>query len=113
MGTSVLFITHDLGVVAQIADSVAVMKHGRIVERSNARGLFKQPYHPYTKELLAAVSFEANRSPTATDCDAYVMPDGWQFDEPADAALVPQLHDAGESRHLLLWPNQMTQERSV
>ena len=113
MGTSVLFITHDLGVVAQVADAVAVMRHGRIVERAPARDLFKRPIHPYTRELLAAATLDA-RPLDADSCAAdFVMPDGWQFDEPAEQALVPQLHDAGDHRHLLLWPEQMTQERSV
>jgi ABC-type dipeptide/oligopeptide/nickel transport system ATPase component len=56
MGTSVIFITHDLGVVAQIADDVIVMRSGKIVEAADVRTLFKQPKHPYTRELLAAVS---------------------------------------------------------
>lgn len=55
MGTSVLFITHDIGVVAQIADDVAVMYQGRIVERGTVRQVLKSPAHPYTKGLLAAI----------------------------------------------------------
>jgi len=55
LGASVLFITHDLGVVAQVADSVAVMQHGRVVERATAGQLFAGPYHPYTKRLLSAI----------------------------------------------------------
>lgn len=55
MGTSVLFITHDMGVVAQIADDVAVMYRGRIVEKGTVRQVLKDPKHPYTKGLLAAI----------------------------------------------------------
>ncbi|HEX8325564.1 MAG TPA: ABC transporter ATP-binding protein [Tepidisphaeraceae bacterium] len=113
MGTSVLFITHDLGVVAQIADKVAVMKQGMIVERASARHLFKEPLHPYTQELLAAVSFEHDRLNAEQCTPAFATPDGYQFDEPVDPSAVPLLHDMGDERHLLLWPNQMTQERSV
>jgi ABC-type dipeptide/oligopeptide/nickel transport system ATPase component len=56
MSTSVIFITHDLGVVAQIADDCIVMRRGKIVESADVRTLFKYPRHPYTRELLAAVS---------------------------------------------------------
>ncbi len=54
-GTGVLFITHDFGVVAEIADRVAVMQHGRIVEQGNAAQVLNAPEHPYTKALIAAV----------------------------------------------------------
>jgi oligopeptide/dipeptide ABC transporter ATP-binding protein len=53
--TSILFITHDLGVISEIADRVAVMYAGRIVEESNVRELFKEPLHPYTAGLLASL----------------------------------------------------------
>jgi oligopeptide/dipeptide ABC transporter ATP-binding protein len=54
MRLGMLFITHDLGVVAQVADRVAVMYTGRIVEQGPAREVLTQPAHPYTKGLLAA-----------------------------------------------------------
>ncbi len=54
-GTSVVFITHDLGVVAQIADDVAVMYLGRVVEKSDVRGVLKTPLHPYTMSLLQSL----------------------------------------------------------
>ncbi|MEX2542933.1 MAG: ABC transporter ATP-binding protein [Trueperaceae bacterium] len=53
-GMAVLFITHDLGVVAQIADQVAVMYTGKLVEQGPKKEVFKAPRHPYTRELLAA-----------------------------------------------------------
>ncbi|MFL7905523.1 ABC transporter ATP-binding protein [Azospirillum argentinense] len=54
-GTGVLFITHDFGVVAEIADRVAVMQHGRIVEQGTADAVLNRPQHTYTKALIAAV----------------------------------------------------------
>ncbi|GAA8499380.1 ABC transporter ATP-binding protein [Helicobacter pylori] len=54
-GTSILFITHDLGVVAQIADEVVVMYKGHVVEQASAKELFADPRHPYTKALLSAI----------------------------------------------------------
>ncbi|MEL6478557.1 MAG: ABC transporter ATP-binding protein [Pseudomonadota bacterium] len=54
-GTGVLFITHDFGVVADIADRVAVMQHGRVVETGTTEDVLLRPTHPYTKALVAAV----------------------------------------------------------
>ncbi|WP_067779379.1 dipeptide ABC transporter ATP-binding protein [Actinomyces vulturis] len=54
-GVGVLLITHDMGVVADVADDVAVMRHGHIVERGSVDDIFYNPQHPYTKQLLASV----------------------------------------------------------
>jgi peptide/nickel transport system ATP-binding protein len=54
LGTAVLFITHNLAVVAEIADSVYVMYAGRIVEQARKEDLFDDPLHPYTLALFAA-----------------------------------------------------------
>jgi oligopeptide/dipeptide ABC transporter ATP-binding protein len=63
MGASLLLITHDLGVVAAMADEVLVMYAGRIVERADVDTLFHDPRHPYTKALLACVAgIEDDRS---------------------------------------------------
>jgi peptide/nickel transport system ATP-binding protein len=55
LGMSIIIITHDLGVVAEIADDIAVMYAGRIVERGTAREIFNQPQHPYTWGLLKSI----------------------------------------------------------
>lgn len=54
-GVAVLLITHDMGVVADVADTVAVMRQGRIIERADVRTIFASPGHDYTRQLLAAV----------------------------------------------------------
>jgi len=54
-GTSIVLITHDLGVVAEMASRIAVMYAGRIVEEAPVRTLFKDPKHPYTQGLLASI----------------------------------------------------------
>jgi oligopeptide/dipeptide ABC transporter ATP-binding protein len=55
MGMGVIFVTHDMGVVAEIADRVMVMYAGEVVETGDAETIFTNPQHPYTKGLLAAV----------------------------------------------------------
>lgn len=55
LGTSVILITHDLGLIAEMADRVAVMYAGRIVEQTDVRTLFADPKHPYTQGLIASV----------------------------------------------------------
>lgn len=55
MDMGVIFITHDMGVVAEVADRVIVMRKGEVVEHNNVLDLFQAPKHPYTKALMAAV----------------------------------------------------------
>jgi peptide/nickel transport system ATP-binding protein len=52
---AVLFITHDMGVVAEIADEIAVMRFGKVVETGNVYDIFENPRHPYTQQLLGSV----------------------------------------------------------
>ena len=55
MGTAVLLITHDLGVIAEMADSVVVLYAGKVVEYSDVKNLFENPLHPYTRGLLESI----------------------------------------------------------
>lgn len=69
-GMSILFITHDLGVIADIADTVAVMYRGDLVETSTTKEIFANPQNPYTKGLLACrprVEYNPNRLLTVSD----------------------------------------------
>jgi peptide/nickel transport system ATP-binding protein len=69
-GMSMLFITHNLGVVAHHADDVVVMYAGRVVESAPVRPLFAQPEHPYTQGLLACLPGKAR-------CRGSPSPSGW------------------------------------
>jgi microcin C transport system ATP-binding protein len=70
LGMSLLFITHDLGIVRKIAQRVCVMKDGKIVEHGTVEGVFNSPQHPYTRALLAA---EPRPDPAPPQPDAPVL----------------------------------------
>lgn len=80
---SIILITHDLGVVAQVADRVAVMYAGKIVEMGNRRDIFYSPQHPYTKGLLNSVprlDQEGELVPIdGTPPDLFSPPEGCSF----------------------------------
>ncbi|HVZ15088.1 MAG TPA: ABC transporter ATP-binding protein [Bauldia sp.] len=75
-GMALMFITHDMGVVAEIADDVAVMYHGKVVEQGPVHQIFAAPQHPYTQRLLSSVlalesrSAKAGLAPKPTQDDA-------------------------------------------
>ncbi|HEX5056792.1 MAG TPA: ABC transporter ATP-binding protein [Gammaproteobacteria bacterium] len=99
MGMSVIFITHDLGVVAQICDRVAVMYAGRIIEKSPLRQLFELPRHPYTLGLLQAIPALAGGAKTelktikGTVPSLRNLPGGCRFRDRCNWA-IPQCADA-------------------
>lgn len=83
--SSILLITHDLGVVAEVADRVMVMYGGQIVEEATVYDLFTQPKHPYTKGLLESIpvidrSVNRLNSIPGTVPPAYRFPDGCRFE---------------------------------
>lgn len=105
-GMSILFITHDLGVIAEIADDVAVMFRGRLVEHGPVEQIFANPQHPYTKGLLACrpqLESTFRRLPTVSDfMTAVKLPDGSDDiheKEMAPEAIV-QLSMTGRGRYL-------------
>jgi oligopeptide/dipeptide ABC transporter ATP-binding protein len=109
MNLALLLITHDLGVVAEVCDDVAVMYAGKIVERGTARQIFKRPAHPYTRGLLRSIprlAGEGNRVSRLDSIEGTVpgllsLPPGCRF-APRCAhrvalcdAAEPELMDAG------------------
>jgi peptide/nickel transport system ATP-binding protein len=62
LDSAIILITHDMGVVADLADRIAVMRRGRIVEQASVHDIFGRPQHPYTRELLAAVPHLGQRA---------------------------------------------------
>ncbi|MBJ6986437.1 ABC transporter ATP-binding protein [Devosia sp. MC521] len=117
-GTAIILITHDLGVVAEMADHVAVMYAGQVVEYADVRTLFRSPQHPYTKALLRSIpSMDAGqemleviegRVPQLTH-----LPQGCRFaprctarrevDEPRCTSLVPDLLPVAPDHHSRCW----------
>ena len=112
MHMGVLLITHDLGVVAEVATRVVVMYAGRVVEEGQVRAIFKQPRHPYTKGLLDSMP----RRPTAGDTgkrrlatiegvvpDLHTLPPGCVFQdrcalvEPRCRESEPELVSVGDA----------------
>jgi oligopeptide/dipeptide ABC transporter ATP-binding protein len=84
LGTAIMLITHDLGVIAELADEVIVMYAGQVVERCTAAALFAEPQHPYTIGLLGSIprlDLEQQRLSAieGTVPDAAAMPAGCRF----------------------------------
>jgi oligopeptide/dipeptide ABC transporter ATP-binding protein len=109
-GMAVIFITHDLGVIAELCDDVAVMYAGQVVERASARDLFRAPKHPYTQGLLASIPrLETKRKTKLTTIEGMVpdfadLPPGCAFQNRCPLAAdvcraePPELVSAGEGR---------------
>ncbi|WP_397474863.1 ABC transporter ATP-binding protein [Pusillimonas sp.] len=77
MGLAILLITHDLAVVRQVADHVALMRHGEIVEAVSTQQFFDSPTHPYARQLLAAIpSFDKRGSPLTLERAQYASTKG-------------------------------------
>lgn len=93
-GTSIILITHDLGVVADMSDRVIVMYGGKLMEEGTTHEIFKNPKHPYTRKLLDSVPrldmdrSESLHSIAGTPPDLYKPPKGCPFFERCDEAMV-------------------------
>jgi len=105
-GMAILFITHDLGVIAEIADDVAVMYRGKLVEYNTAREIFSNPQHPYTKGLLACrprLDTTRRRLPTVSDFMQTTTDDQGQLiitEKPLTPARLAEIEGRGRGRLL-------------
>jgi peptide/nickel transport system ATP-binding protein len=114
VGTAIVLITHDMGVVADLADDVCVMYGGRIVESGPVETIFARPRHPYTRLLLATIpKLEGERKATLKTIDGMVpsagaWPDGCRFRTrcplaDASCAKAPSLAALGERHAAACW----------
>lgn len=94
LGMSIILITHDLGVVADMSDKIVVMYAGQIVEQGMTDEIFKAPNHPYTRKLLASVPRldmsreESLHAIDGTPPDLYIPPKGCSFYDRCSEALM-------------------------
>jgi oligopeptide/dipeptide ABC transporter ATP-binding protein len=119
-GMAVLWVTHDLGVVASLVDTVAVMYAGRVVEKATTEQLFKRPTHPYTKALLESLPGlgSTHRSPLhqigGTPPDPTRLTGGCPFRmrcpyaEEQCATAEPELIDRGNGSFAACWKDPST-----
>jgi oligopeptide/dipeptide ABC transporter ATP-binding protein len=111
LGMSIMFITHNLGVIAQMADQVAVMYLGKVVEDASVDDLFYKPLHPYTQALLESIprmGMKKDRnyrlaSISGSVPDPYNLPKGCPF-HPRCAKFIPGVCDAEEPKVIEVEP---------
>lgn len=114
-GTAIILITHDLGVVANLADRVAVMYAGKIVETGTAEDIFYRPSHPYTQALLKSLpTIDTQRdeklvSIAGTPPDLFMPPKGCEFASRCEHCMklckehVPPTYDVGMGHTAVCW----------
>ena len=114
-GTAIILITHDLGVVANLADRVAVMYAGKIVETGTAEDIFYRPKHPYTQALLKSLpTVETSReeklvSIAGTPPDLFMPPKGCEFASRCEHCIkvckkhVPPTYEVGAGHKAVCW----------
>ncbi len=114
-GTAIILITHDLGVVANLADRVAVMYAGKIVETGTAEDIFYRPKHPYTQALLKSLpTVETSRdeklvSIAGTPPDLFMPPKGCEFASRCEHCMkvckkhVPPTYEVSAGHKAVCW----------
>jgi oligopeptide/dipeptide ABC transporter ATP-binding protein len=112
-GLSVLFVTHDLGVLSNLADRVIVMYAGRVVESGPSREVFARPHHPYTRALLASMPRADRPSQGRVETIGGMPPrlDRGPFTECTFAPRCPFVHDACKAQDPALVPSGPARER--
>ena len=116
-GTSIILITHDLGVVADISDRIMIMYAGKFIEEGNAMEIFNNPMHPYTQKLLASVPklnmdrSESLHSIEGSPPDLYKPPIGCPFFDRCDEAMyicennMPERNYYSDTHYSCCWLN--------
>ena len=116
-GMSIIVITHDLGIVADMSDKVIVMYAGQIIEQGLTHEIFKNPSHPYTGQLLASVprldmdKRKSLHSIEGTPPDLYIPPKGCPFYDRCDKAMkvckdnMPDAHNHSSTHYSRCWLN--------
>jgi len=123
-GAAIILITHDLGVIAELADEVAVMYAGRIVERASVARLFAEPQHPYTIGLLGSIpKMHVTQSRLAAIEGQVPTPDmvmsgcrfapRCPFAEPACREASPPLADCGDGHFAACWKAPLRWEQAA
>ncbi len=114
LGMAIMFITHNLGVIAQMAESVVVMYMGKVVEEASVDALFYNPLHPYTRALLQSIPRlgEKQRGKRLASIkgmvpDPYSIPKGCPF-HPRCAAFMPGICDVQEPGYYEVEPSHKT-----
>ncbi len=115
LGLSVIFVTHDIGAAVEVADRIAVMYAGRIVEEGPVRDIIRSPAHPYTKALLHGASHGSFAKGTRLETISGSPPDLASL--PAGCSFAPRCPQASEQCHTVdpneVWIDQKHRARCI
>jgi peptide/nickel transport system ATP-binding protein len=114
LGTAIILITHDLGVIAELADDVIVMYAGKVIERCTAERLFAEPQHPYTVGLLGSIPKLHLQQERLSAIEGFVpdpaaFPEGCRFHPRCPFAVdkcrseIPPLLQMGNDHYAACW----------